>query len=118
MARELRGTLSRNEKREEGNANRSTTVRLSSMDRIPNSAWVKEYEGPKFFSLAFSPPKEDQARPGQQASPELKAQQAKQSYGNAKRMSDVGVDDRRGGGYSPRQMLDDDFSVRRLAAET
>jgi hypothetical protein len=73
--------------------NRSIAARLSSMGSNSEiSAWVKEYEGRKFFSLAFSPPKEDQARPGQQASPELKAQQAKQAgYGNAKRMSDVGI---------------------------
>ena len=108
MARELSGTLSRNEKREEGtNQPEYRGKALINGIEFRISAWVKEYEGRKFFSLAFSPPKEDQARPGQQASPELKAQQAKQPYGNARRMSDVGVDDRRGGGYSPRQMLDD-----------
>jgi hypothetical protein len=98
MARELSGTLSRNEKREEGtNQPEYRGKALINGIEFRISAWVREYEGRKFFSLAFSPPKEDQARPGQQASPELKAQQAKQAgYGNARRMSDVGVDHRRG----------------------
>jgi hypothetical protein len=81
MARELSGTLSRNEKREEGsNQPEYRGKALIGGVEFKISAWIKEYEGRKFFSLAFSPPKEE---PKVQASPELKAQQS--SYGNGRR---------------------------------
>lgn len=91
--REMSGTLAKNEKYEEG-SNQPTYRGKALIGGVEFkiSAWIKEYEGRKFFSLAFAPPKEE---PKAQASPELKAQMKQSSYGNARRTSDVGVDDRR-----------------------
>ena len=99
MARELSGTLSRNEKREEGtNQPEYRGKALINGIEFRISAWVKEYEGRKFFSLAFSPPKEE---PKTQASPELKAKYVVGTAGGA------GGGGAQRGGYSPRTLDDD-----------
>lgn len=85
-ARELRGTLGRNQKREPG-SNQFKGSCLIGGTEFWISGWVNENESGKFFSLAFQekqPPKTE-TRP--QASPELRAKYT--TNGNARQ------DDRR-----------------------
>ena len=106
--RELSGVLSRNKKREH---DRQPEFKGSAtIDGVAYwlSAWVKAGDDAKFFSLSFTRKEQQpksETRP--QASPQLKQKMAAPatSYGNASRMSDVGVDDRRP--YRERTLDDD-----------
>lgn len=89
--RELSGTLSRNKKRE--HERQPEFKGSATIDGVAYwlSAWVKEGQDGKFFSLSFTAKEMPKSETRPQASPELKAQQS--SYGNGRRASD---DHRRG----------------------
>ena len=94
MPTDMKGSLSRNQKRE---TDRHPEFKGSCMVAGREywlAAWVREGDdGSKYFSLSFKE-KEPKPAPGSQASPELKTKYA--GNGNAQR-----------GGYTPRQQLDD-----------
>jgi len=88
MPTDMKGSLSRNQKREHDKQPEFRGSACVHGTEFWISAWVREGDdGSKYFSLSFKE-KEPKPAPGPQASPQLKAQQ---SYGNGAR-----VDHRRG----------------------
>ena len=89
---ELRGSLSRNSKRENDRQPEFRGSCLIDGTEYWISAWVRENDNGRYFSLAFKPKEMSQTDPRPAASPQLKAKYGTNG-GNDRRSSD---DHRRG----------------------